>query len=606
MRKRAFVRDPEPYHPLPPGADWGDAYALQYRAKADQNRARKQRQREQDAARPKKEAARRAVRAKTPEARAERAELAAAKARFRRRHPGAEPETLAYFQALLNGGPDGQLLMAARHDAATYAENARWRAEKAGLKREQRAEISRLIHERRTVGYHHPGGAVGGNPDQQIAPFTYRGLVSHEDPVLMLFAASCPATARLQTGNDKGGVSTRGSKLLALDDAYAVANQTMRRVLRVDVDRTFPGGFAELAALLAAHGVPLPNIVVGHEDAGGCLHNPHLLWLIADAVNFGANGKRPHQALFLGVLEGLTAACLPLGADPGGTFNAMKVKNPLCPLWDRFILASVPYSLADLAPALDLPGARGRLRAAPARQGFHDDHPDPGVAVQSNARFHHLATFARHHAPLPDADDGAWAEFGVMVEVEAMRICPPSRGAEDYAERMAERVIAWTRKRYRRPAPSITPEERKARLSAGGRAGQTKAAPSRKGENLAAFIAAAQRILAEGGKVTQPALVKATGKGERTVRRHWPEVLAGLGGTQDPAIQPPRLKSTLASPAGPARVSASLPPLPGPPAGAVLAASFHSRNTAQDAPLEPRQPQPKTKRVGGGWRRADA
>lgn len=541
----APARTHEPAFTLPPGADWGDAYEGHYRAMAQKMRVRRQ-----------KAAARRQAGKEGPKTLARKAEVAAAWGRFRDRHPGLEPNTVPYFAAL-QADPDGPLLMQDRHEAMSRIE---W-AERA---REKATQAERIL--------------AGG-------------LASDQHPMLKKFVASVPAAARLFTGRDKAMIYAPGSKLIGLDEPYVVANTEMRGALRVDVDRVFPGGIGELSALLAAQRIPAPNIVVGHDGEGGLRH-PHLIWLLSDAVWFGEGGGLRHQGLWRRVLDGLTAACLILGADPGGTFNPMRMKCPLSPAWSWSVLADEPYSLAGLRPSLDLAGARDRLRGQPARQGFPEDHPDPAVASQSNAHFRRVAAYARGIAPTPDADEAAWGAFGDRVAMEAIRVAPEGELAHRAAGRMAEAVAAWTRKNYRRrvePARCASMEERKARLAAGARA----AAAVKRGGTLAAIIDAAQRVQAVGAKPTQAAVAAATGKSERTVRTHWPEVIASLDqGTQEPATSLPIVKKNACSPA--------------PAGGAVPAASFHSPNTAQDGPPEPRQPQLKTKRVGGGWRRADA
>ena len=215
-----------------------------------------------------------------------------------------------------------------------------------------------------------------------------------EHPLLKLFVASTPRAARLQTGDTKARADRVGQKLLALDSAYVDANKPMARVLRVELDRTFAGGFAELAATVAACGVPAPNLVVGYLDPAGRLLNPHLIWLLEQAVVLTGQGRGEPQRLWRMVLDGLTAGLLPAGADPGGRSNVFRMKNPLCPAWDRCILAAEPYTLTPdpragavglpaLAPALDLKGARARLQAASGERGDHLpalDHPDPAVA----------------------------------------------------------------------------------------------------------------------------------------------------------------------------------------------------------------------------------
>src|SRR3954447_21172387 len=85
-----------------------------------------------------------------------------------------------------------------------------------------------------------------------------------------------------------------------------------------------------------------PNIVVGYLDQAGQLLNPHLIWLLEDAVVFTGQGRKGPMALWRATLDALTAALLPIGADPGGRANALRMKNPLSPEWDHKILAQEP------------------------------------------------------------------------------------------------------------------------------------------------------------------------------------------------------------------------------------------------------------------------
>ena len=225
-----------------------------------------------------------------------------------------------------------------------------WRAECqeawAEERRIQRARIRNAVYERLTHGFFWPGGPVGGNPDYTRSAFEYLGLVSDEHPILKLFAASTPRARNLRTGDTKLRQDRVGSKLLALDSPYVTTARTMSRVLRVDIDHVYPGGFVELADAITACGVPLPNIAVGHLDASGRLQRPHLIWLLEEAVTFTAKGRQGPKRLYRAVLNALTAALLPIGADPGGRTNVLRVKNPLCPAWSSAILAEAPFALA--------------------------------------------------------------------------------------------------------------------------------------------------------------------------------------------------------------------------------------------------------------------
>ena len=84
-------------------------------------------------------------------------------------------------------------------------------------------------------------------------------------------------------------------------------------------------------AAIAACGVPLPNLVVGYIDSAGWLLHPHLIWLLDQSVAFTGKSQQAPQKLWAAVLRGLTAALLPIGADPGGLANAPAMRSEYTP-----------------------------------------------------------------------------------------------------------------------------------------------------------------------------------------------------------------------------------------------------------------------------------
>lgn len=412
------------------------------------------------------------------------------------------------------------------------------------MARERRRSLEALIELRWTRGFIWRGGPFAGSHEYRRGPFVYRGLVSDEHPILKLLVASTRRAKHLRTGDTKAESEESDSKLLALDSAYCETNKLMRRVLRVELDLIFPSWTA-LEAAIAEAGVPRPNITVGHQDSHGRIHRPHLFWLVSDAVPFTARASKVHQGLFLAVLRSLTAELLPLGADPGGLSNAHRHKSPLSPLWHRQVGAEEPYTLADLQAQLPLAQATARLKAAarPAAGPIPADHPDPAVAAQSNRVFTTLAPLARERVKwFRDEGCGSFEEFAAELTMEALRLCDYGKSAERTACATAARIAAWTWEHAgRQPGrtPCATPEERKARQAAGGRTG----AATRRAGSEAVIVAAALHLRAESGQQpTQAAVVAACGRGERTVRRHWPAVLEALAQADpapagEPAIQ---------------------------------------------------------------------
>lgn len=526
-RHPALQHEEAAAHTPSDGAAWTDAFVSLYRDRSRRNQERRLRRRQCT-----QEPSPAVVLAKEASLAAARERIAARFAEARQRRGFAATHwQFVEFQARA-GDPDARLLRRAEYEPF-FAER----------RRERRAFRQACIRQRLAEGFHWPGGEIGGNPAYRRDPFIYHGLVSDEHPILQLFVASTPRPPRLRTGRTKAEAAGTDSKVLALDSAYVNAGKAMRRVLRVELDRVFAGGFEALARAVGALGVPLPNLAVGHVDGRGHLLSPHLIWLIADSVPFTARGQRAQQDLWQAVLRGLTAALLPLGADPGGTSNPLRVKNPLSPLWHRAVLAEEPYSLttdarpgapgfAALVPDLDLAGAGASLRAATGADREHRpvaaDHPDPTVAGGSNRVFRGVRDLARRRV-VWHRDQGNGTEEAFLRELveAAMAMVLAGEAAARAAALTACSVARWTWKRYR-PArtrqPCATPEERRAWEAAG----QAKGAATRRGATLAALVEAARRIAAAGERPTQAAVAGATGRSERTVRNHWPAVLAAL------------------------------------------------------------------------------
>lgn len=442
---------------------------------------------------------------------------------------------------------------AGRRPAAACDEAGQKHALLGELARERVASRGAAVAARLREGFQWPGGAVAGNPRYFLRAFVTPGLPSEAHPLLRLFVAQLPRACRLLTGDDKARVSGTDSKLLALDCPYVVTNGEMRGVLRVELDRDLTD--AELRAGLAACAVPMPTLVVGYRDAAGRWLHPHLLWQLGNAVPFKGKGRRGPQGLWKATLAALTAALLPLGADPGGLSNALRVKNPLSPLWDCAVMAPQPYALNPdagglpaLVPRLDLEGASTRLRAAAvagADRPFSADHPDPEVIGQSNAAFRHLAGYARRRVALHrDHGAGSEAEFLAELAAEACRILPRGQRGERAARYLAATVSAWTWAHHRMmpPTPSrLTPAEVRGRQVAG----QAKGAATRRAETLDAIVAAVRRLASAGQQPTQAAVAVAAGRSVRTVRERWAEVQARLA---EPAVQfPPIDKKGFAS-----------------------------------------------------------
>jgi hypothetical protein len=352
-----------------------------------------------------------------------------------------------------------------------------------------------------------------------------KGLVSDHHPILKLFAAKLPRGQDLTVGDDKAisGPAPHRSKLLGLDAAYVDCLKSMRGVIRIEIDANLTWQQIEAACISAQ--IPLPNIAVGFEDADGVVWHPHLLWLLTNSVAFTAAGHVKHKKLFDATLRGLTAALLPSGADPGGIFNSMRCKNPLSPSWSRRVLAEVPYSLADLRqPSVSkLPQSNVVLTA---------EHPDPEVAVGSNALFRTVAGWAREHvravrddAAMSDDDWAAMVKEVAEDHATTMLHTRPGdekhRGVQRRVHRLAALVARWTWANVRPKKARLTTDEVTARQAASG----WQTAATRSERTKGAIEAAIQELTKTGQKVTQAAVLAIVQRGRicslKTVKRHW-------------------------------------------------------------------------------------
>ncbi|MBL6081634.1 replication initiation protein [Belnapia sp. T18] len=506
--------------------NWGNGYSAIYEEKSRKSLEARQRR-----------AGRQTPSIATLAARA--AKLATARdrvdARFAeaRRRPGFTSSWWSFVVLHARGGdPDAKLIWRAECQEA-------WAEER----RAQRARIRYAVYDRLTRGFYWPGGLIGGSSDCYRPAFQYLGLVSNEHPILKLFVASTPRARDLRTGDTKVRQDRVGSKLLALDSPYVTTARTMSRVLRVDIDRVFPGAFVELEDAITACGVPLPNIAVGHLDTSGRFLRPHLIWLLEDAVAFTSKGREGPKRLYRAVLDALTAALLPIGADPGGRTNALRVKNPLCPAWSSTILSETPFALAPdtrdpkaekglvaLSSSLDLATAQARLQIASAESPIATpvpDHPDPAITGQSNALFQALSVWARTQVGRHrDEGEGAEETFGAAVLDEAFRLSEAGLATDVQAAVTAKNVARWTWRHYRlaHKSPNLSLEERRARQASG----QAKGAVSRRAATLAACIAAARDLQKRTQLMTQIAVAGAAGRSLRTVREHWHIILHTL------------------------------------------------------------------------------
>ncbi len=423
-----------------------------------------------------------------------------------------------------------------------------------------RAESRRSLERRRlSTGYRWFGGSVGRKLEYRRPAKVYPGLISDQNPILRLLVSKTARAPNLLTGQHKAEVTGTDSKLLALDCPYVESLKPMRGILRVELDTNYPS-WAALAAAIESCGVPAPNIAVGYVDETGQVWRPHLLWILAESVCFTAKGRWRPQSAWKNALRGLTAALLPIGADPGGIANPHRHKNPVSPLWDRQVFAAAPYALgqdkrsdgpahAPLQPHLPTPReAAERLRQTEALRQTHAlnqpaaarpdaDHPDSAVAAQSNALFNRLSAFVRDRVVRHrEEGDGNRQEFDAEIAAEALAMAPPGRKAEKAALAQGRGVAEWTWTHFQpRPpkAPPLTPELRQQRFAAGA----IGAALAKRTGTLAAMVTAIRTFPSGGSRPTQAAVAEAIQKNVRTVRRHWAAALTTVEQDISPAYR---------------------------------------------------------------------
>jgi hypothetical protein len=390
--------------------------------------------------------------------------------------------------------------------------------------RMKRRDAKSRAKKRLAHGFRWDGGAVGDNPSYFRHHFYRMGLVSEHYPILRLFVSKCRRARHLRSGSTKAESNKAWSKLLALDEAYIETNKVVRGVLRVESDAVFLS-WNNLRAELHTRGVPLPNIAVGHMDPAGQIVHPHLFWLLESSVAFSEKGRAAPKTLFSLALEALTAALMPIGADPGGLSNPHRHKNPLSPLWDRRVFARVPYNLEQLRDGIPAVAktAKGESLSRLIVSPLIPDHSDPSVAAQSNRVFNLVRATAYERVSWHrDEANGSPESFRAELQELALRLVRRSPKTESHALFVAERVAKWTWEKYKpRRDKRKSPAERYAARADAGRS----TAESRSQETIAILVDARARLLAAGQPVTQAAVARVSSRSLRTVERQWPAVL---------------------------------------------------------------------------------
>lgn len=462
-------------------------------------------------------------------------------------HPQASQQTVNKFcrvQLFLTRYDAAAKEAAVRRQDAKAAKRARRNpprnAEDVQRYIDQARTLAALKERRLAFGFQWFGGYVGGSKTYYRSAFVYRGLVSDENLILKAFVAKTHAKKKLRTGRTKEDSEESPSKLLSLDDAYVCVNGDMRGVFRMELDAIFESE-DDLRQMLyeALDGdggrIILPNLIVGYVDARGRIHNPHLIWILQDSVTWTSKKADPAiKRMFAAIARGLCARLLHLGCDPGGLDNMLRMKNPVSPLWDRWITTADLYTMSELAESVDMTVSRAQLesRQAEVIVGPTIELKNGGV-VPSNRFFHDLRGYACSIVAEHKAG-GSFGEFRAEIAMEAMRISADAkeRQARAVACRVAERV--WedydpSKAQTRRLRKGILMDrvdglDLADRQAVGGRfsAGESKA------ESIRLGVEAVLKLRAEGKAVTQAAVEQASGRCLRTVKTHWQAIRAAV------------------------------------------------------------------------------
>ncbi|MFG1477563.1 hypothetical protein V5F53_02730 [Xanthobacter sp. V4C-4] len=213
-----------------------------------------------------------------------------------------------------------------------------------------------LIKDRLENGFRHHGGDVAG---RYYEPFREEGLRSLDDHNLMRIVHNTPKADNLLSGKTKEFLDGTDSKLLALDDPYIELNKNVRLIFRVDMDTIFES-WDELGYELKQ--LPLacvPHLGCGYVDKAGKVIRPHVFVILPYDSGVWWDKTDPRcrpdiMNLWTGVHRGITKILLPLGADPGGLSNPLRIKNPISPFFSYHSFNSETYlNLSEWAAWVD-------------------------------------------------------------------------------------------------------------------------------------------------------------------------------------------------------------------------------------------------------------
>jgi hypothetical protein len=131
--------------------------------------------------------------------------------------------------------------------------------------------------------------------------------------------------------------------------------------------------------------------------------------------------------------------------------NPLRMKNPLCPWWDRQVLTEVPYNLTDLFQHVQHHAANiNQASQQPRGWPSVSDHPDERVTSlgQSNYLFRQTAWWARQNVIAFRSSFQSFDAFYEAVANEAVqistRLSPRCNREMRDALSIARSVAQWT------------------------------------------------------------------------------------------------------------------------------------------------------------------
>lgn len=431
---------------------------------------------------------------------------------------------------------------------------------------ESKRRQKEMVRDRMLFGFEHrnAGQVVAGRTH---ADFVERGLRSKSmGPSAKLFVAGCRKAKHLRGGSSKDVMTWLGpDKVLGLDTAYVEGNRLMISLIRIDLDLTFPTFDHAIEAIrdvVDSGDIPcMPHLicgVVGHarirtigEDGvevetfhPKALIRPHV-WVVlpeGSAVNAGPNGRAAPKRLLAGVVRGINAAFLHLGADPAASPFLVRGKNPLSPFMESAALNNSTWpTLSEWAEWVDTRVSSEKLsrQAAEIQSGLDKRPSNVAFTAWQRAAYDILRAAHRSGDPAyltavqPSVDPGALADL-LRDRMPLADLDRDPNWSDVAAERVLERVVTYAAASWD-PARAET-----VRIARGAMMHETDGLTTRKAQSasgkrsaslnanrtLTALVNAYRSIVEAGGKPNQTTVSKAAGIGRRTAVTRWADVLA--------------------------------------------------------------------------------